>query len=161
MDTEKTKAVFRIEGLTMKTTLNKIRKHHPCADGWAKLLAHLGKTKADDAELDLLTILESNGLDDALWCLRAVEGFDREKRLYAAWCARQVEHLNPDPRIKACNDVAERFANGLATDGELAAARDAACDAARDAAWDAARDAAWDAARDAQTAEFVRMLKEG
>jgi hypothetical protein len=129
----------------MKTTLNKIREHSPCADGWAKLLTHLGKTKADDAELDLLTILKSNGLDDALWCLRAVEGFDREKRLYAVWCARQVEHLNSDPRVKACNDVAERFANGLATVSELAAA------------WDAA----WAVARDAQKTEFIRMLKEG
>ena len=110
----------------MKTTLNKIRAHSPCADGWAKLLAHLGKTRADDAELDLLTIIESNGLDDALWCLRAVDGFDREKRLYAVWCARQVEHLNPDPRVKACNDVSERLANGLATNDELAAAGDAA-----------------------------------
>ena len=124
----------------MKTTLNKIRAHHPCADGYAKLCKFLGKTHADDDEIDLLTILESNGLDDALWCLRAVDGFDREKRLYAVWCARQVEHLNTDPRVKACNDTAERFANGAATAEDLAAARAAA----GDAAWDAARAAAWD-----------------
>ena len=52
----------------MKTTLNKIRKHSPCADGWQKLLTSLGKTKADDEPLSLLTILDSNGLDDAIWC---------------------------------------------------------------------------------------------
>ena len=50
----------------MKTTLNKIRKHSPCAQGWAKLLATLNKTKADDENVSFLTILESNGLDDAL-----------------------------------------------------------------------------------------------
>ncbi len=165
------------------TTLNKIRAHGPCTDGWAKLLRHLGKTQADDEPLALATILNSNGLDDALWCLRAVDGHQREMRLYAVWCARQVQHLITDPRSLAALDVAERHANGEATDEELldaawdaawAAARDAAWDAARDAAWDAAwaaaRDAAWAAAwfaeraaanaaeRAAQTAEFRRVF---
>jgi len=49
------------------TTLNEIREHSPCKEGWEKLLAHLGKTKADAEPLHLLTVLESNGLDDALW----------------------------------------------------------------------------------------------
>ena len=75
------------------TTLNKIREQYPCADGWAKLLRHLNKTQADDEPLALGTILDSNGLDDALWCLRAVDGHEREMRLYAVWCARQVQHL--------------------------------------------------------------------
>ncbi len=48
------------------TTLNRIRAHGPCAGGWAKLLKHLGKTQADDEPLPFATILESNGLDDAL-----------------------------------------------------------------------------------------------
>ena len=127
----------------MKTTLNKIRAKSPCTEGWKKLLAHLGKTKADDEALSIITILDSNGLDDALWCLRAVEGSDKEIRLYAAWCARQVQHLMADRRSLNALDVAERYANGLATDKELAAASDAASDAsaARAAAW-AARDAA-------------------
>ena len=99
----------------MKTTLNKIRSHEPCADGWAKLLRHLGKTQADDEPLALAVILESNGLDDALWCLRAVDGHEREKRLYAVWCARRVQHLLTDPRSVAALDVAARYANGQAT----------------------------------------------
>ena len=53
------------------TTLNHIREHSPCTDGWRKLLKHLGKTEADDDPLAYSTILESNGLDDVLWCLRA------------------------------------------------------------------------------------------
>ena len=36
------------------TTLNAIRKYSPCTDGWKKLLAHLGKTEADDEPLPLL-----------------------------------------------------------------------------------------------------------
>ena len=171
----------------MKTTLNAIREHSPCHEGWEKLLRHLGKTKADDEPVSIITILDSNGIDDALWCLRAVTGYDRELRLYAVWCARQVQHLMTDPRSVAALDVAERFANGEAGEAELDtaraaawAARDAAWDAARDAArdaawaaaraaardaagaaagaaWDAARAAARDAARDAQAAELRRL----
>ena len=168
------------------TTLNKIRSHSPCPNGWTKLLRHLGKTQADDEPLALATILDSNGVGDALWCLRAVDGYEREMRLYAVWCARQVQHRMPDPRSLAALDVAERHANGQATDEELAAARDAAegaawavaravawdaawavaWDAAWAAAWavawDAARDAAWAAARAAaraaQAAEFRRVF---
>ena len=157
----------------MQTTLNKIRAHSPCKTGWEKLLKHLGKTKADDEPLALLTILDSNGLDDALWCLRAVNGRDKEISLYAVWCARQVQHLMIDARSISAIYVAERYANGEATEEELAeagaaawaaamaamAAGDAAGaagDAARAAgyaaraAWDATGDAtgdAWDAAR--------------
>jgi hypothetical protein len=166
----------------MMTTLNAIRAHSPCADGWTKLLRHLGKTHADDDPLPIATILDSNGIDDALWCLRAVTGHDRESRLYAVWCARRVQHLMTDPRSIAALDVAERRANGAATDADFRAAWDAAeaaaMKAAEAAAWAAAwaaADAAWaaadaaraavravaaatrDAERDAQSAELRRV----
>ena len=143
------------------TTLNRIRAHSPCANGWHKLLAHLGKTKSDDEPLALVTVLDSNGLDDALWCLRAEPQHSSIWRLLAVHYARQVQHLMTDPRSLTALDVAERHAHGLATDDELFAARDAAMgtawDAARVAAWETAPDAAWyaawyaarDAARDA------------
>ena len=158
-----------MQGVQMKTTLNQIRAKSPCQSGWTKLLAYLGKTKADDEPISIATILDSNGLDNALWCLQAVKGRDREIRLFGVWCARQVQHLMTDPRSIAALDVSERFANCNATQEELdaawadasdaawAAASDAASDArdASDAAWaawaasDAARDAASDAASDA------------
>lgn len=143
----------------MNTTLNKIRAQSPCANGWTKLLKNLGKTQADDAPLTILTILNSNGLDHAIWCLRAVDGYEKEIRLYAVWCARQVQHLIKTPCAIAALDVAERHAYGKATDEDLAAvhaAARAARDAARTAAWAAAQDAAqaaewaaWAAAQDA------------
>ena len=166
------------------TTLNAIRA---CADGWTKLLKHLGKTAADDEPLPFVTILDSNGLDDALWCTRAAPEHAKIWRLYAVWCARQVQHLMTDPRSLAALDIAERHAHGLATDEELEAARDAADDAAwtiaedaiGDAGWaawgaalaaaktataNAAEAAAWNAARDAaraaQIAEFRRIVME-
>ncbi len=166
------------------TTLNRIRKHGPCEDGWRKLLKHLDKTVADDEPLPLLTILESNGLDDTLWCLRSVPEHDREWRLFAIWCARRVQHLITNPRSVAALDVAERFANDMATQNELdsawaaawaawsavdaagaavlvaltasgAAALAAALAAARSAA---AVDAEWYAERDAQKAELIRLI---
>lgn len=127
----------------MKTTLNKIREYQPCAVGWQKLLTYLGKAKADDEPLSIATIIDSNGLDDAIWCLRAVEGHDREIRLFAVWCARQVQHVMTDQRSLDALDVAERYANGDATEAELNAAWDAARAAAGVGAWDAARVAAW------------------
>ena len=136
----------------LTTTLNHIKDQLPCRDGWEKLLKGLGKTKADDEPLTYARILEINGIDDALWACRAEPQHGRLWRLYAVWAARQVQHLMKDARSIAALDVAERHANGLATDYELAAAWDAAWaarDAAADAAGYAARDAAWDAAGDA------------
>lgn len=142
----------------MKTTLNKIRSHSPCADGWEKLLKSLGKTQADDELLTLSRILESNGLSDAIWCLRAVDGHDREIRLFAVACARRVQHLMKDPRSIAVLDVAERFANGDATNEELSTARDAARAAAWDAAGAAAEAAAWAAEKQEQKKLFIAMV---
>ena len=139
------------------TTLNRIKECKLYQDGWRKLLNHLGKTQADDEPLPFSVIVESNGLDDALWCCRAEPQYAREWRLYAVWCARRVSHLMIDQQSLNALYVAEQYANGNATDDELAAARYAAWVAARDAAWDAAWaaawavawDAAWAAARDA------------
>jgi hypothetical protein len=142
----------------------KIYKHHPCFDGFKTLLESKGLTISDDAkniahlrhlisedEFPLADVVKSNGLDDALWCLRCLPEHGRLWRKYAVWCARQVQHLMADDRSIKALDVAWAHSDGLASDEELAAAwdaaRDAAGDAARAAAWDAARAAAWAAAR--------------
>ena len=150
--------------MTYTTTLNAIRKHSPCRDGWNKLLAHLGKTKADDDPLSLLTVLESNGLDDALWCLRALPPeADDAVRLLVCDLVEPAMKLTKDPRPAKALKVARLFAFGKATRVELNAARDAAWDAARAAARDAARDAAGYAARaaagDAARAEQERIFR--
>lgn len=136
----------------MITTLKKIRAHGPCREGWQLLLHYLDKTQADDEPLSLKTILDANGLNDALWCLRTIEGRNREIRLYAVWCARQVQHLMPDPRSIAALDVVERYARGKASAEELSAARIGAWEAARVTAQEAAKEAAWAAAATARAA---------
>ena len=164
------------------TTLAAIRAASPCESGWKKLLAALGKTKADDEPLDLLTVLDSNGLDDALWVMSYAMPDDRLARHFQAWCAEQVLHIfeavRPDDR--RVRDQIEMLRRDDATKAERDAARDAAwaaADAARDAAdaaeaarasardaarvaarasaMDAARDAAWASARDAAEAAWA------
>ena len=174
-----------------QVTLKALRANHACISGYNKLVCALTGQKFDEERetyiryrheepISIEYILDSNGLDDALWSLRAVPDVDRDCRHYAVWCARQVQHLMTDPRSIAALDVAERHADGLATDDELVSARaavraavrdaaravardaawDAAWDAAQAAAWDAAQDAAWDAARDAQ-ADMLRKMCRG
>lgn len=131
----------------MITTLNKIRAHRPCYEGWAKLLRYLGKTQADDEPLNIATVIDSNGVDDALWCLCAVDDCDREIRLFAVWCARQAARA-------AARDASRDLAQ-VTWDAALTA--QAARVAAREAARPAARDAAWVAAVHAQAAELRRI----
>lgn len=142
--------------MTILITLEQIRAHYPCEEGWRKLL----RSNPGDGPFPLSHIVHSNGLADALWCTRCLPEHGRTWRLFAVWCARQV------PQTDVCLqtlEVAERFANGQATEGELKAARDAASYTAWDAAsaaasaaaWDAASAAAWDVAWDAASAAAI------
>ena len=163
----------------METTLNKIRSHSPCSCGWEKLLKTLGKTRADDEPLPLLTILASNGLDDALWCLRAVDGQNDVIRKLACDFALDVAHFWDMPTLvrdylttqnesiraaagAAAAEAAEeaaraaRAAAGAAwAAGAAARAAGAAAGAARAAARAAAWAAAWAAAGAAGAAAWA------
>ncbi len=113
----------------MQTTLNIIKSHGPCKDGWETLLKSLGKTKPDDEPIDLITILKSNGIKDAIWCLRCFEYRD-----YCLFLADLVESVlpiyecykfdNPAPRkaIKAIRD----WHDGKISDADLKSAARAA-----------------------------------
>ena len=154
------------------TTLAAIRAAHPCEDGWRKLLGHLGKTAADDESLPLLTVLDSNGLDDALWVLSKAMPDDRLARHFGAWCAEQVLHLfeagRPDdlrPRqaISVARDdgaTAEQRAAAEAAAWAARAAAEAAIWAAWAAAWAAAEAAAWAARAAAEAAIWAAQEKQ-
>lgn len=145
-------------------TLSDLRKAGACFDGYNKVVRMLqGKqfSKEDeereryilfahDGDIPLVDIVKNNDINDALWALCCVKDCDRDARLFAVWAARQVEHMIEDARCKEALNVAERFANGAATQEELEAAREAAWEAAENAAgnaaWAAAGDTAWAAA---------------
>ena len=133
------------------TTLRQIRQHNPCSEGWRTLLTFLGKTGADDDPLPLVTILQFNGLDDALWCLMTITGHDNEIIRFALACAQEVKHLMTDQRsLDALDALARHLESPLSKqelDQVLAAARAAgvpvvAARAAAEAAQAAARTAA-------------------
>ena len=102
---------------------------------------------------------------DILWLICRNEFMtDKDLRLFAVWCAREALKLqdNPDQRsINAC-DIAERYANGAATNEELESAESAAQSAAwsaqsaarsaAESAWSAVWSAVWSAAWSAQSA---------
>ena len=150
----------------LTTTLNEIRKHSPCEDGWRKMLAHLDKTKADDEPLPFAAILEANGLDDALWCLRALpdEHAGPIRLLACDLAERALVHVpDGEERPRQAIETARAYARGEATAEELeaageaarAAARAAAGEAPRAAAGNTARAAAWEAARAAWAATWA------
>lgn len=144
----------------MTTTLNRIREHNPCREGWTRLLKYLGKTQANDEPLGLDVILASNGLDDALWCLCAIREQDVAIQCFALACARRVEHLAYDQCVRQCNNITEQYCSGKVGEEDLyearSAARDAALAALRKTDWDVARDSAlaalWAARAAAQAA---------
>jgi hypothetical protein len=146
------------ERFILTTTLKQLRKAGACCDGYNKVvrsLQNLPFTEKDDdrcsyirfdhkEEINILDILESNGVDDCLWALCATtQKCDKVARLMAVKFVREVQYLITDPISLNALDVAERFANGEATEEELAAAQSAAWDAAQSAAWTAA----WAAAK--------------
>ena len=131
-------------------TIKDLRKLSPCYDPTKYLPEDWQGTV-----LDILNVTECPA-KDRLWVVLHKEFMtDKQLRLFAVWCARQSLAI-PGNESEVCSntcDVAERYANGEATDEELAAAWDAAKDVAwyvaRSAAWYAARSAAWSAAWDA------------
>ena len=124
--------------MNLTTTFDLLHKAGACTSRY-KFLRESLKDVKDDEPINLLTILETNGFDDALWALCATaENCDKVARLMAA-----------------------DFAEGRITRDELTAAeaaRDAA-EAARDAAWADAGAAAEAAARDAQEKIFIGYLQ--
>ena len=124
-------------------TIKDLRKLSPCYDPTKYLPEDWQGTV-----LDILNVTECPA-KDRLWVVLHKEFMtDKQLRLFAVWCARQSLAI-PGNESEVCSntcDVAERYANGEATDEELAAARSAA------------KDAAWYAARSAQINHLKIML---
>ena len=152
-----------------------------CKERYRFLAKALGGIKAygRDTPITLLQILNINGLDDALWALRACPDSDTFARLlacdYAEHVLRIFETRYPDDyRPREAIAVSRRYARGEATEAELTAAGYAtgaawdaagyATGAAGDAAGDAAvaaGDAAGDAERMWQEARLRELLEGG
>ncbi len=163
----------------LHTTFEAIRSHGFSDSGYRKLAKSLGDIKAygRDTPIPLTTIVKSNGIADALWCLRAVQPSNEIDRVLSRFLVAILS--DPDhgclSRLKPSDDQ-QRSAIGAVVDlhkrrlegkpvgrEEWGTARGAAWDAAHAAhaadaeyaarAARAARDAAWTAATGATHAE--------
>ena len=131
----------------MITPIEFCEKFKPCPEGLVFVQKH--QTLAEAWE-------QCHRPDWMVWSLECIAHprYHKNLRLFAIWCARNTPMhdgrttgaLLTDPRSIAALEVAERFANGNATEAELTAAGTAARTAAQAAAWSAAEAAAWSAA---------------
>jgi hypothetical protein len=160
----------------LTTTFQNIRKHRPCESGYRKLAKALGgiKSYGDATPIPILNIIETTGIDDALWCFRTVEDKAAARLVevgFLIWLLADPEEgvirfVQGDARTRqreAIEGVIKLLIRDGKWDAARASARDAAEAAAGAAAWsaraawaaagaaarDAAGDAAWDAARGA------------
>ena len=117
--------------LKMKTINNElIRSFNPCYDPSEKKIPE-GETLTVQEWVEKYRSVVPP--QDIVWLLCRNEFLsDRDLRLFAVWCAREALSLidSPDPRSVAACDVAERYANGEASQKELIAASRAASRAA-------------------------------
>ncbi len=115
--------------MRLTTTLNRIRDCEPCTTGWRKLLDYLGKDFDPDAEINLLTLLDSNNVPDLLWTLQAtVQDSRRVASQLAIEFAEQAlpifERRYPnDARPRRAIQAARDYLDGKIAVEELRAAR--------------------------------------
>lgn len=82
--------------MSTTTTFARLKEHGACTEGYKKLAKHLGgvATYGKHTPINLLTILESNGLTDTLWSLRAVQEPERD-RVERLLACDYAEHVLP------------------------------------------------------------------
>lgn len=152
--------------MSITITLRQILDAGPCYDPRDKEL--LPPDHDLDAPISFRAIVEKVGLADALWCCKSAPEHGSLWRHFSVDCAERVRHLMTDERSRNALVVARRFAQGQATQAELADARAAArsaamaarvaATAARSAARSAAMAAAMAASLDAAMAARAASL---
>jgi hypothetical protein len=131
------------------TTFTALRKAGACTEGYRNLAKHLGGIKSYGANtpIPVSVVLESNGLDDALWVLRyaALEDVqplmvtwacDCAERVLPIWEAKYPNDKRPHEAITSARNWAAnpceetQQASSYAADAAVRAAYAAACAAA-------------------------------
>jgi hypothetical protein len=152
----------------------------PCARGyhvctWGRLVRWLGPVIWEAEGRGECIVADDKQVWSEARLVRRLDNWNpRTQRLFACDCAERVLHLfeakrPDDKRPREAIRIARLYAEGKATEDELAAARAAAWDAARSAesavwsaawcaAWAKVEDAAWSAAWDAERAWQTERL---
>jgi hypothetical protein len=127
----------------MKTTFQKIKDCKPCGDGWKQLISY-HKPSSLDEEISIKEIMESNGLNDAIWALRVIDNTEILISL-SIDLAESVLHIYEkqfpgDTRIRDCIDACKKYIRGEISESELIEKKKGAYNA-YDAAYDNGDDA--------------------
>jgi hypothetical protein len=132
------------------TTFNKLHEFNACTEGYQKLARSLGGVNkyGKNTPIPLDKIIESNGLADTIWTLRATtESAENLLIEFACRCAEHTLHFfedkyPEDKRPRLAIEAARRCITDK-TPAARAAAWAAARSAAESAAWSPAWAAAW------------------
>jgi hypothetical protein len=119
------------------TTLQKLKDNDACKPRFDHLVESLGEYGFSEP-ISISKILETNGVQDALWALRACDLTKNEECKVHLLACDFAEHVLPsferefpnDKRPRSAIEVKRKWAHGEATEGELTAARSAAASAA-------------------------------
>ena len=143
-------------------TLQQIRDAGPCESGWRKLNKTLGNPDLS-VEISIGDVVLSNGLDDALWCLRFLP--PRERVAAIMPCVRRASAHTSDPRVHECIAAIDRWLAGDDNvDIQAATAATATAAAVAWAAWTTwaatavAWAAGWKAEREQQRRDLLDMF---
>lgn len=139
----------------MTLTLQIIRDHSPCTDGWKTLTKAIGSDLT--TELSIGDVLISNGLNDALWCLQCLEPRVRVAAIMPA--VKRASVYTTDHRVHDCISAIEKWLAGDETVNLMAAAGAAAQAAAKAVAWAAVWAAKAEAAQAATAAQAAKVAK--
>ena len=139
----------------MMITLQQIRDAGPCESGWRKLNKALGNPNMT-REISIGDVVLSNGLDDALWCLRFLP---RRQQVAAVMpSVRRASAHTSDHRVHECIADIDRWLAGddnvdlQAVEAVWAAVWAASASAAVAAVW-AVEAATWAAGAAAENTE--------
>jgi hypothetical protein len=114
------------------TTLKLCKENNACESGYRMLSKSLPSGQDYDTLIPLTHVIESNGLVDAIWALRATtkpcRNFIAE---FAVWCAEQVldiyeKEYPDDKRVRECLEGIRKYQRGEISKEDLAILRRAA-----------------------------------
>ena len=152
-----------------QVTLKDIKSYYPSKSSWKKLLKSQNKKRADNELFDIADILESNGVNDFVSFLPALdEKHNNDVRLLLCDIAERALRFVPknETRPVEAIRVARLYVQGKVNTDELRAASEAARNVATHAAWaaawaasDAVTHAAWGVINDAAWAADSEALE--
>ena len=97
----------------MLITLQQIRDHHPCSEGWRKLLTSLGNPSNMTMKVSIGDIAKSNGAQDAIWCTRCLPESERINIIRAILpSVKRAVTYTTDKRVHDCINAIERWCAG-------------------------------------------------